>query len=384
EGDLNLESEHIFPVPFLADPVSTYRKVIELAPANPLAEVAFLRIADFYRKKGEYLKALGTLQEFFGKYPESRLLQNGRALQAQTFLEQTLFYHSRGYFLRAIQTYTHFRATVPESVIKQARPFKAMLMVGDSYVRLGLHNQANQMFESILGDAEGVVVAGDEALFRLSQSHLQAGSRDRAGQVAQQFLITFPRSKLRSPVLALLGELAFAARDLREAASLLGQALEGELDDEVRGRSLFFLAEAQFQAGQYNQAADSMRQAIRLHGRVQEEIKPFSLEMAHYRLGDILYEGRRWLSAMVAYQNAAELFPQSRLAGWARHRVARVQEQLGLARGGSSQPGQTAQRPEPAEDAFWQEINRIRSESRVWDDRNLSRLERLLRGESRN
>ncbi|OGL63609.1 MAG: hypothetical protein A3J27_13230 [Candidatus Tectomicrobia bacterium RIFCSPLOWO2_12_FULL_69_37] len=383
EGEFKLEGEHIFPMAYVRDPLATYRRVIELAPTNQLAEVAYLRIAGYLKKRGEFQKALETLQEFYKKYPASQLTQNAQFLQAETYMEQVSFYFERGYFLRAIQTYTHFRASVPEQVIRQARPHKAMVVVGESYMRLGLYSQASQMFETVLADPEAVVTIGDQTLFRLAHAHLLSGDKGRAKEVAGRFLATFPRSPLRGSVQALLGEIAFGNRDLRTAASLLIQALNGELDDELRARSLFYLAEANFQEGLYPQAADAMRKAISLHSRVPGEVKPFSLEMAHFRLGDILYEGRGWLSAMVAYQNAAGLFPQSRLVGWAQHRIARIQDQLNLAGRGDSRP-RPASGQGREEDPFWRDVNRIRSESRVWDDKNLSKLEQLLKGRSRN
>jgi len=393
EEKIKLDEPYIFPMDFVSDALAAYRKVIELAPTNQLAEVAYLRIAAYHKKRGEFQKALDTLQEFYKKYPASQLTQNAQFLQAETYMDQVAFYFERGYFLRAIRTYEHFRATVPDQVSRQARPYKSMLVVGESYMRLGLYGQAARMFELILADAEAVVALGDEALFRLAHAHLLAGDRKRAKEVAGRFLETFPRSKRRGSVLALLGEIAYDARDLRGASALFTQALGGELDDEIRGRSLFFLAEADFQDGRYAQAADAMRKAISLHARIPGEVKPFSLEMAHFRLGDILYEGRGWLSAMVAYQNAIELFPRGRLVGWAQHRIGRIQDQLELAGRGGARP--VSGGPSPAQgrpgqprgqegDAFWRDVNRIRSESRLWDDRNLSKLEQLLKGSPQN
>lgn len=388
EGEVKLEDEYIFPMDFVRDPLATYRKVIELAPTSQLAEVAYLRIAGYYKKKGEFQKALDTLQEFYKKYPASQLTQNAQFLQAETYMDQVSFYFERGYFLRAIHTYTHFRASVPEQVIRQARPHKAMVVVGESYMRLGLYGQASRMFETVLADPEAVVSVGDETLFRLAHAHLLSGDKKRAKEVAERFLATFPRSRRRGSVQALLGEVAFDGRDLRTATSLLTQALTGELDDEIRARSLFFLAEANFQDGLYAQAADAMRKAISFHSRIQGEVKPFSLEMAHFRLGDILYEGRSWLSSLVAYQNAFDLFPQSRLVGWAQHRIARIQDQLDLAGRGTPRPRPASGQAPPAQgrggDAFWGEVNRTRSESRLWDDKNLSKLEQLLKSRPQN
>ena len=220
EEEVKLPESHIFPLEALRNPLDGYKKVIELAPTHQLAEVALLRIASYHLKRGEIQKAIVTVEEFLVKYPASQLINNAYFLMAKAHFDQVSRFYQRRQFLRAVQTYAVFRSKVPTPVTRQANPYKTMLEVGESYMRLGLYEQAGKMFEEILSEPEGVVAVGDEVLFRFAHAALLTGDRAKAKALATRFVNAFPRSGRLASVRAIQGEIAWVERDPRSAAVL--------------------------------------------------------------------------------------------------------------------------------------------------------------------
>ncbi len=249
-----------------------------------------------------------------------------------------------------------------------------MAEVGESYMRLGLYKEANEVFEKILGDPQGLFSAGGEAIFRLAQSALHSGDRKKAKDLAKGFVTRFPDGERSASIQAILGEIAWREKSPRHAVAILSDSLKGKLDNELRARSLYVLAEANAEIFNYAESVEALRKAIALYPKVPGDIKPFSLELANYRLGDVLYEGRRWIGSLVAYMGAVEAFPKSRLTGWAYHRIGKIQVQLKLV-GRLRAPKKPTVSAEA--DRFWSEVTKFRSKSADWEKQNRSRLEKL-------
>ncbi|MFC1491531.1 tetratricopeptide repeat protein [Nitrospinota bacterium] len=383
-ADIGVEGKYrppvgwVFPNDALRNPMRAYLRVLQEAGKSRLAEVAFLRIAAFYLKNGDLRKAIEAIRNFRKRSPESPLANNANIILARSFFEEIHKFYRREQFLRAVRSYGEYRTLIPGRVSIEAKPFKAMAEVGESYMRLGLYKEANEVFEKILGDPRGIISAGGEAIFRLAQSALLSGDRERAKEMARNFVSRFPTGRRSASIKAILGEIAWLEKRPRQAVALLTDALKEDLDNELRARSLFVLAEANAEIFHYAESVEALRKAIALYPKVPGNVKPFSLELANYRLGDMLYEGRRWIGSLVAYMGAVEAFPKSKLAGWAYHRIGKIQGQLKLV-------GRLRAPKKPkVSDKFWSDITKFRSQSTEWEKKNRSRLDKLKRESAQN
>lgn len=367
----------IFSVEPLRDPVSAYMRVVEEAEKNRLSHVAYLRISNYYLKRGDLRRSIATVRKFLGKFPSTPLLNNSHLIMARAYFEEIRRFYSRQQFLRAIWSYAEFRTIIPTKVSVQAKPYMAMLEVGESYMRLGLYERGDKIFKEIMSDPQGVLSAGGEAIFRLAQSALLSGKIGNARTLAGRFVDRFPNGKRAASIRAILGEIAWMEGQPRVAIAHLTESLKGELDNELRGRSLYILSEVSAEIFRYSESVVALRKAIALYPQIPGSVKPFSLEEARFRIGDFFYEGRQKVGALVAYKEALEAYPNSKLVGWAQHRIRRVHGQLKLV--GKMGPRIKLKTGlKPPSDPFWGEVNRLRGESLDWDKVNRPRLNRIL------
>lgn len=376
EGKFKEPPGMVFPNNALRDPLSAYWQVIGEAQSSRLAHVAYLRIATYHLKRGDLRETIKSVQDFLAKFPKSPLSNNANIIMARAYFDEIGRFYGRKQFLRAIKSYDEFRSAVPDRVSLLAKPFKAMVVTAESYMRLGLYKEANKIFEKILGDPQGILSVGGETIFRLAQSALLSGDREKAKAMSRSFIRRFPKGQRSASIRAILGEIAWREASPRTAVNLLTKALEGELDSEIRARSLYVLSEANAEIFHYAGSVEALRKAIAIYPKVPGNIRPFSLELANYRLGDMLYEGRRWIGSLVAYMGAVEAFPKSKLAGWAYHRIGKIQEHLNL-----EGRLRTSRSPTVSAEAdqFWSEVTRFNSESAKWEKKNLSRVKQMNR-----
>ncbi len=367
----------VFPVEPFRDPIGAYQRVAREASESRLSHVAFLRIANYYLKRGELKKSIGTVKKFMTRYPGTPLLNNAHLILARAYFGEIGNFYSQQQFLRAVWSYAEFRTIIPNNVSLQAKPFNAMLEVGESYMRLGLYKRADKIFKEVMTDPRGVLSVGGEAIFRMTQSALLSGNIGNAKALAGRFVDRFPDGKRAASIRAILGEIAWLERQPRLSVAHLTEALKGELDSELRGRSLFILSEVFADIFRFGESVEALRKAMVLYPRIPGSVKPFSLEEARFRLGDLLYEGRQKVGSLVAYKEALEAYPKSKFSGWALHRIGKVQVQLKLARKIPSSGKLKLAVNDPV-DPFWREINRLRSESVEWDKANRPRLDKLL------
>ncbi len=374
EGKFKAPPGWMFPNDALRNPIDAYWQVVKEASQSRLSHVAYLRIAAFHLKEGDLRETIDSVQVFLKKFPKSPLANNANIIMARAYFEEIGRFYRPEQFLRVVRTYSEFRSIVPDWVSLLAKPYKAMVEVGESYMRLGLYKEANEVFGKILGSPQGVLSAGGEAIFRMAQSALLSGDRTKAKDLARSFITRFPDGERTPSIQAILGEIAWHEKSPRTAVSLLADSLKGELDNELKARSLYILSESNAQVFRYAESVEALRKAIALYAKIPGKVKPFSLELANYRLGDMLYEGRRWIGSLVAYMGAVEAFPKSKLAGWAYHRIGKIQGHLNL-------QGRLKAPPKPTvsatADRFWSDVTRFRSESSKWEKRNSSRVKEL-------
>lgn len=356
-------------------PLRAYREVIRLGKNTQFAQVAYLRLGAHFLKVDKLRQAIATMQEFLKKFPGSRLLNNGHVIVARAKFKEIDRHFRRREFLRAINAYAEYRALVPLRVTLLAQPYQAMLQVGESYMRLGLYTDAVKLFTQIMEEPEGAVTVGKVALLRLTQSALEQGKRKRAKSLGTTYLKRFPQSVWAPTVQSILGEIALLEGKPRAARRRLRAALDGRLSDDIRSRTFFHLSDASVRLGKYDQAVESLQKAMAIHQNISSRVKPFSLERANFRLGDILYDGRRLVSALLAYRRALEVFPKSSHAGWALHRIARIQSRLRIAK----RIGKPLPKVRKLDDPFWREVNQLRTESQKWDEANRPRIDSILR-----
>ncbi|HBK78783.1 MAG TPA: hypothetical protein DDZ83_03710 [Nitrospinae bacterium] len=376
EGKFKLKPSWVFQNVAMRDPQGAYWRVIKEDRVGRLAHVAYLRIAAYHLKNGDLRDAIKAAQTFLSKFPKSRLANNANIIMARAYFEEVGRFYRREQFLRAIRTYGEFRSIVPDRASILAKPYKAMVEAGESYLRLGLYKEANKIFEKILGDPQGIISAGGEAIFRLAQSSLLSGDRKKAKDLALSFVRRFPKGERSPSIRAILGEIGWLDKDPRTAVDMITEALKGNLDNELRARTLFVLSEANAEIFHYAESIEALRKAIALYPKVPGKVKPFSLELASFRLGDVLYEGRRWIGSLVAYMGAVEAFPKSKLAGWAYHRIGKIQVHLNLKDRlkASKKPTVSA-----VSDRFWSSITQFRLNSSKWEKKNRSRMDQLER-----
>lgn len=363
----------------LRNPVEAYWRVVREASENRLSHVAYMRIANYYLKKEELRKSILALKQFLERNPTTPLINNAHLIMARAYFGEVEKFFNRRQFLRAILTYAEFRSLVPKEVSLEAKPFWAMMDVGESYLKLGLYEKADKLFREVMADPRGVLSVGGEAIFRLTQSALLSGKIGNAKVLAGQFIKRFPNGKRSSSIRAILGEIAWLEGQPRQSISQLEKGLKGELDNELRGRSLFVLSEAYSEVFRFGESVEALRKAIGMYSKIPGQVKPFSLEKARFRLGDLLYEGRQKVGALVAYKEALEAYPKSQLSGWALHRISRIQAELKLAGKVNATVGGYNRRADGPVDPFWREINQVRSASVEWDKTNRPRLEKILK-----
>ncbi|MDA1000678.1 MAG: tetratricopeptide repeat protein [bacterium] len=384
-ADIGLEKKDIavtgviFDMSPFREPLRAYREVIRLGKDTQFAEVAYLRLGAHFLKVNLLREAIATMREFIEKYASSQLLNNGHVIVARAKFKEIDRYFRRREFLRAINAYAEFRAIVPLRVTPLAQPYQAMLQVGESYMRLGFYPDAVKILTQIMEEPEGAVTVGETALLRLTQSALEQGQRKRAKELGTAYLKRFQQSVWTPTIQSILGEIALLEGQPRTADRRLRAALEGRLADEIRSRAFFMLSDASIRLGRYDQAVESLQKAMAIHQTISSKIKPFSLEQANFRLGDILYDGRRLVSALLAYRRALEAYPKSTHAGWALHRIARIQDRLRIAKQADSRP---LAKVRELDDPFWRDVSRLRSESKNWDEKNRPRIDSILRQKS--
>ena len=376
EGKFKEPPSMVFPNNALRDPLSAYWQVIGEGRNSRLVLVAYLRIATYHLKRGDLRDAINIARNLMAKFPKSPLFNNANTIMARAYFDEIGRFYKRKQFLRVIKSYDEFRSLVPDRVNLLVKPFKSMVVTAESYMRLGLYKEANRIFEKILGDPQGILSVGGETTFRLAQSALLSGDREKAKAMARNFIRRFPKGQRSASIRAILGEIAWREASPRTAANLLTKALEGKLDNEIRARSLYVLSEANAEVFHYASSVEALRKAIALFPKVPGNIRPFSLELANYRLGDMLYEGRRWIGSLVAYMGAVEAFPKSKLADWAYHRIGKIQEHLNLE---GRIPTSRSPTVSAKADRFWSEVTRFNSDSAKWEKKNLSRVKQMNR-----
>jgi TolA-binding protein len=165
--------------------------------------------------------------------------------------------------------------------------------------------------------------AADRAHYLMGDSYERAGLQDEARSAYEQFLYFFPQSPLRTSVQFRLGTLRFEAGDAMQAAVDFTAVLDAETSGETRQAALYNLALCQLTLGQDDAALASLESFRESQGPNDARATDVA-----YRLGTLHERGGRFENAVSEYRRALDAGAEPTLATELHYRIGTCRESL--------------------------------------------------------
>ena len=193
----------------LAEGREISRLISELYPENKIRDRVALLLANFHQELEEYDHAIIAYRSIVNEFPDSSI-----APQAQYKLAQC--FEKKQQFQIACDEYVRLAYEYPSSVL-----------VGDSMIRIASYFEKNQKDYKTAIDIYGKLVErfpyhklAERVFMKIGQCHYLDKSYKSAAEHFEEFLLTYPKSKLKPMAMYWAARAYFESDDLRKSYRL--------------------------------------------------------------------------------------------------------------------------------------------------------------------
>jgi tetratricopeptide (TPR) repeat protein len=208
--------------------------------------------------------------------------------------------------------------------------------VAAAYVDLGLYEEGDAIYRKIAERTDNPALQA-AALLKRGKIALLQGAWANAERWLREFVSTSQHSALLAEAHEALGDTLMTQEQFADAAESYGVALQYTPEADKPFQRWYKLGRAQHKAGQWQQAATVLRQAVdQLNLDSTGTSGPRSVnfpasfaEDLFQQLGDSLYKIQHYPEAVVAYQRVLEQTSSAWQTGWTLYHLGRSYEALG-------------------------------------------------------
>ena len=180
---------------------------------------------------------------------------------------------------------------------KRLREPQFLMMIGDSYMEIGLPEKAASLYDELLSSKDLKAMSGplrEDTLYRAIEAHMKAGNSEEAGKTIKLLLAEFPKTRFKDKV------------------SKISDEIKGNVRDDGTAAGYMMMAKRSLNERRFKEAADYYNKAIKF--------KEASLLAAAYTgLGDSFFALKRYRDAVKAYETGRAAGGEMGL--WAGYRV---------------------------------------------------------------
>jgi TolA-binding protein len=316
--------------------------------ASPLAEKVQYGRAWVYYKKGMWKEAAEAFNIFLERYPQSPLREDALFRLADCFL-------NRKDFKEYYDAYARFLKEYPKSGLNT----EIALQAGLSLYRVEKFEDAAKIFKNITAEYPKSKEAA-EASFRLGWTYFRMNNYKRAISEFNSHVTNHPKSKYITEALLKIGDSYYNLKEYPRAlqyynnikakypdsAHLKDAEYGAILAHKQLGNSEAAMSEAegfvkknpkmtmsltlQFQMAEELEAKKKMSEALIAYRKALalSEASEFA-DVALYRIGRILFEGRELHNAISELNRLISQYPRSTYAADARYKIAEAFSLLG-------------------------------------------------------
>ena len=193
-------------------------------PANPLIQLAMLKLSFFHQRRGDHLECMNTVQMLLTSYPWVTLaeeIRNGLRQLMIAMLEDDM---EAGRYDRVYQFYR----SENDLFLKMKSP-QALLVVARALIQLGLEEAAigiYRMAERLLSDHD----EPPDLIFYTARDCYQQKQYQTAIKKIDQLSVEFPDHAMTLQGLCLKSDILHRQERFDEAARVSGSLLDGPLD----------------------------------------------------------------------------------------------------------------------------------------------------------
>jgi TolA-binding protein len=325
------------------DAADRWEAIVALDPTAPIAEKAWLRMADLYFQAEHYEDAKRCYEGLLANFGESKATATAQLRLAQCEYNSGRDAEALEKFSAVAQRFPGSpEATEAEHGIEMAlyrlgqdengsevlarlvEQYPTSSFAADAQFKVAMHHYQAEEWEAAAEEFRRVVSqfpgysAADRAYFLMGDSYTQAGLSSDARMAYEQFLMFFGTSDLLPTVQFRLGMNRFESGDYMQAAVDFTGVLETDPSGEMQGAALYNLALCHRMLGQNTQA-----QAALERYRSSFPGDERASEIA-YQLSDIHEQAGRTGSSI-------EELERSLAAGPTAARQAEIHYRMGLA-----------------------------------------------------
>ena len=260
---LFLSAEALRKLNRLDEAQARFLRVVEAAPDDPWADDALDRAAGTALDRKDAATARRLARELVAKYPKSRLLGEGRFIEARAAAMAGDPKSAVGLLealLNPTEPGAETLAPLPPAVAQDARYELAL-----AYRALGRSAEAEKLLARLAAEPAGAVAA--DAQFLIGQSHLEAGRHAEAIGPLERYLAANPRGDVAEFALADLVAAQLGAGHPTDADKTLETLARKYPAGKGLPRARLRVAEAALAARQYDRAAGVFRSVAEIGRR---------------------------------------------------------------------------------------------------------------------
>lgn len=298
-----------------------YKVIISTHDESSLAPLAVLRLANRQHMGNDHDGSVKTLRDFLSEHPDTSFgeeIRSALGASVKVIMEKE---YKAGNYGRIVGYYEQM-----QNDLSGGRIPDVLLMVGDSYRRLHLYDNAISMFNQA-GESYAFHEIPAALLFGLGESYYGVQRLEDAQQVLTDFVARFPEDDRTPRAYLVVGEIMQRQKKYEKAKESFESALQGATDESQKLEILFAMADVLSAQEDYKEASRLLNEAIGLLGKNKagSNVKTYD---AYQRLGEVYMNIGDHGNASSAFERALEVSPKGGNDHSIRFRLAECYERL--------------------------------------------------------
>ncbi len=281
------------------DPETAFKYIIEHFKYDKLTQIAFSRLVNYLLKKKNYKDAVLFLEEFFKRFPDSKIKRNmdKKMYPALYGYIDNLFKHEN--YKKIVYYYEKYK----KSYLKNERPLSVFKKIYYSYKNLYLFDYA----KNLLNRLKYMYKKDEDLKFEEIFMDITFSSYEDALRKTEKFYKEFPDSKYNQKVKFFEGVAYKQIGAYEKALNVFYEILEKDVDN--KGEVLYNIADTYKDSGDYKNAEKIYNTLINNYN--EQTIPKYMLKNAYFNLGYMKYLLKNYNDAVKAFNDFKNLYPGS-------------------------------------------------------------------------
>ena len=301
-------SNAVFNVNAYFEPLKTYNEIFESAKdLDILAEVTLSKGIALLKEQN-YLKAIQEFKKLLPLGEESKFYRDASKYTHQALVFLVDGYAKQGGVVPILYSYTDYASLS----IGKIQNLKTLLQIGEAYQAVGMLPEAVRFYEKVK-QQDTRKSYNDRIFLNLGQVHYDKKNYGEAELVARSFLKTFPRSSKVREAMKLLAN-SFTGREQYDNALKAYQDIIKKFPQDP-SEIHYLLATVEARTNRASEAITAYKKSIDTFVSTRK-IVPNYIREAHYKIGDLLYQNKKFTESIDALSKAIKLFPDHPDRSW--------------------------------------------------------------------